>query len=321
MNKLPAALALIGPTASGKTAMAMALSKKLPLEIISMDSALVYRDMNIGTAKPMSVERFEVVHHLLDVISPTENYSAAQFAQDAVQLIHEICSRQKLPLIVGGTLLYFRALVEGLNPLPSADETVRQEIGRLKDKEGLAGLYAQLQQVDAPTAARLQANDSQRIERALEVFLISNRPMSDWLKAKRSKPVVNVNSCTLLPEPRSQLHQIIQNRFEQMIQAGFVDEVQNLQHLYPTLNANMPSMRCVGYRQIWSYLAGDFGFEKMLEASVIATRQLAKRQLTWLRSMTLDLSINPYQNQHDLPPELFQAALNCMQHNQKYLSA
>lgn len=321
MNKLPAALALIGPTASGKTAMAMALAEKLPIEIVSMDSALVYQGMDIGTAKPTLAERFKVVHHLLDMVSPTENYSAAQFAQHAAGVIHEISSQKKLPLIVGGTLLYFRALVEGLNPLPSANEAVRQEIGRLKDKKGLAGLYAQLQQVDAPTAARLQANDSQRIERALEVFLISNRPMSDWLKAKRSKPVVNIKSCALVPEPRSQLHQIIQNRFNQMIQVGFVDEVRNLQYLYPALNANMPSMRCVGYRQIWSYLAGEINREQMIEKGVIATRQLAKRQLTWLRNMALDLSINPYQNQHDLPPELFQAALNCMQQNQKYLSA
>lgn len=312
MIKLPTALALIGPTASGKTALALSLAEQIPLEIISMDSALVYQNMDIGTAKPTQQERLRVVHHLLDVVSPLENYSAAQFAEAATRLIIDIRARHKLPLIVGGTMLYFRALKEGLNPLPSADAATRQRIGCLKETEGLAGLYARLQEIDSATASRLSPTDSQRIERALEIAWVSGRTMSDWLNAPRANPTVNIRSFALLPEPRSQLHQHIGARFEKMIAEGLIDEIRHLQQQYPTLTADLPSMRCVGYRQAWAHLAGEINHAQMMEQGIVATRQLAKRQLTWLRNMPLDLVHNPYQNQKSLPSALIQAASDCL---------
>lgn len=282
---------LVGPTASGKTAAALALAEHLPIEIISLDSALVYRDMNIGTAKPSREERNHVPHHLIDIIDPKESYSAAQFAEDARALIDGIFSRQRQPIIVGGTMLYYKALSEGLHDLPTADLAIRADLEKQALEKGWPALHIELAKVDPKTADRLAPNDAQRISRALEVYLSSGQTLSAWLEHPRNTAdqTLTYPVIALEPSDRAVLHQRIADRFEMMLQQGFIDEVESLRNR-GDLHPDLPSIRCVGYRQAWAYLDGEYGqgntaLNMLYEKGVIATRQLAKRQLTWLRSM------------------------------------
>ncbi len=299
----PKAFALLGPTASGKTGLALKLAETLPVEIISLDSALVYRDMNIGTAKPSTAERAAVPHHLIDIISPLQAYSAAEFVTDCVHLVHAIHARGKLPLIVGGTMMYFQALTQGLNHLPEADAATRARLQTDKNTYGLAHLYARLQQADPITAARLQPADSQRIERALEVLMLTGKPLSQHFAEQQTySPPLDLCTAALIPPERTHLHEQIAQRFHTMLAQGFLDEVRALQAAYPTLTPHLPAMRCVGYRQAWDYLAGSGSYADFVDKGIAATRQLAKRQLTWLRKIPLAHSLNPYDN------SLFQVA-------------
>ncbi|MBP6553314.1 MAG: tRNA (adenosine(37)-N6)-dimethylallyltransferase MiaA [Vitreoscilla sp.] len=297
----PRAFAILGPTASGKTRLALSVATVLPIEIISLDSALVYRDMNIGTAKPNADELASVPHHLIDIISPMEAYSAADFVSDTLRLVNDIHARGRLPVIVGGTMMYYQALSQGLNTLPSANAEVRAQLTADKASIGLSGLYQRLLEVDPVTAARLSANDSQRIERALEIHAITGQAMSELLQAQNETNHIGLETVTLVPEQRTQLHHSIAERYDVMLQAGFVEEVQALQQQYPDLHADLPSMRCVGYRQVWDYLAGDTTFDEMRELGIIATRQLAKRQLTWLRKIAAAHAFDPYAHPDLLP--------------------
>ena len=286
------ALALVGPTASGKTAIALALAAEWPVEIISVDSALVYQGMDIGTAKPTLAERQAVVHHLIDIRDPAQSYSAADFARDATALISDIRGRGKLPLLVGGTMLYIKALIEGLDDLPLADPAVRADIEEEAHDRGWPALHAELALVDPPTAQRLPPHDSQRIARALEVWRITGKPLSSFFGTTRvAGPRVALLS--LEPQDRKWLHQRIEQRFDAMLEHGLVDEVKALRSR-GDLQADLPSMRCVGYRQAWEAL-NDIeegsplatAMRLMRERGIAASRQLAKRQLTWLRGMPL----------------------------------
>lgn len=279
-------LCLAGPTASGKTAAALAIAQawqgSRPIEIVSVDSALVYTGMDIGTAKPSPAERALVPHHLIDIIDPAESYSAARFVGDAQCLIDEINARGRVPLLVGGTMLYFKALFEGLDAMPAADRAVRAELAAQLERDGLHALYRELQRVDPVTAARLKPADQQRIQRALEVFRVSGQPLSSFHTEKPAMPALPP-LISLEPDDRAWLHGRIETRFHQMLDLGLVDEVRRLGER-GDLHADLPSMRCVGYRQSWEALvAGDLS--DLPERGVAATRQLAKRQLTWLRSM------------------------------------
>ena len=300
----PRAFAILGPTASGKTRLALSVATVLPIEIISLDSALVYRDMNIGTAKPNADELASVPHHLIDIISPMDAYSAADFVSDTLRLVNDIHARGRLPVIVGGTMMYYQALSQGLNTLPSANAEVRAQLAADKANIGLSGLYQRLLEVDPVTAARLSANDSQRIERALEIHAITGTAMSELLQAQNETNHIALETVTLVPEQRTQLHHSIAERYDVMLQAGFVEEVQALQQQYPDLHADLPSMRCVGYRQVWDYLTGDTTFDEMRELGIIATRQLAKRQLTWLRKIAAAHAFDPYAHPDLLPQVL-----------------
>ena len=283
---LAPAIFLMGPTASGKTGAAVALAAALPVEIISVDSALVYRDMDIGTAKPDAATLQQAPHHLIDLIPPTQAYSAANFRQDALDWMADISARGRIPLLVGGTMLYFKALEQGMSGLPEADAQVRMSLDAEAAAIGWPAMHAKLAKVDALTAARLAPNDSQRIQRALEVHAISGRRLSDLI-AEQSSQVLpyQVLKIALLPSDRQLLHERIAMRFEQMLAAGLVDEVRALLIKYPVLTAESTAMRCVGYRQVLHYLAGEIDLEELRDRGVFATRQLAKRQLTWLRSM------------------------------------
>ncbi|GAA4400856.1 tRNA (adenosine(37)-N6)-dimethylallyltransferase MiaA [Quisquiliibacterium transsilvanicum] len=276
---------LLGPTASGKSAIAMALAGTIPLEIVSVDSALVYRGMDIGTAKPSAEERSAVPHHLIDLIEPTRSYSAAQFAQDAGRLIGEIRGRGRLPLLAGGTMLYAKALVDGLHELPAADATLRARLDVEAARLGWPALHARLARVDPASAARIEPMDAQRIQRALELFELSGEPMSALL-ARQTRAASGERFLTIALEPsdRSVLHERIAARFLRMLDEGFLDEVRRLR-ARGDLHPGMPSMRCVGYRQAWEHLDGLCDRDTMIARAVAATRQLAKRQLTWLRSM------------------------------------
>jgi tRNA dimethylallyltransferase len=279
------AICLAGPTAAGKTAVALALARALPLEIVSVDSALVYRGMDIGTAKPAAAELAAVPHHLIDILDPTEAYSAARFVADACRLLAEIRARGRLPLLVGGTMLYFKALREGLDPMPEADAGLRAEIDRQAAARGWPALHAELARVDPATAARLAPADAQRIQRALEVWRLSGQPLSAWHRAgPRNAPDEGVWPLLALePGSRAWLHERIAARFDAMLAAGLVDEVRALR-ARGDLHAGLPAMRCVGYRQVWEAL--DRGtLTGLRDAGIAATRQLAKRQLTWLRAM------------------------------------
>ena len=288
------ALCLAGPTASGKSALAMALAEQLPLEIISVDSALVYRSMDIGTAKPSDAERAAVPHHLIDILDPLQAYSAARFVADARRLIDEIHARGRLPLLVGGTMLYYKALREGLDEMPPADAAVRAALDQQAAERGWPALHAELALVDPATAARLPPADAQRVQRALEVWRVSGRPLSDWQRGP-SADVASMAWAASLPllvlEPlsRAWLHARIAVRFDAMLGAGFLDEVRALR-ARGDLHPGLPSMRCVGYRQAWAALDnGDIS--GLREAGIVATRQLAKRQLTWLRSTTVQARV------------------------------
>jgi tRNA dimethylallyltransferase len=276
----------MGPTASGKTGLAVELVQKLPLELISVDSALVYRDMNIGTAKPDAATLARAPHHLIDIIPPTESYSAAQFRHDALKLMDEITQRGNVPLLVGGTMLYFNALQHGLNDLPEADPALRAELDTRAERQGWPALHAELAQVDPITAARLMPNDAQRIERALEIWHLTGQPMSALLEQNNAETLpYRLLKIALLPSERKVLHQRIAERFDTMLADGLLDEVRALQVKYPELRPGMPSMRCVGYRQALEHLDGNYDLAALREKGIAATRQLAKRQMTWLRGM------------------------------------
>jgi tRNA dimethylallyltransferase len=282
----PAWIGLAGPTASGKSAIALTLAERVPLEIISVDSALVYRGMDIGTAKPSAADRAAVPHHLIDILDPREPYSAAQFAADATRLIGEISARGRLPLLVGGTMLYFKILSDGLDALPAADPAVRAALETEAFARGWPALHAELARIDPASAARLPPTDSQRIGRALEVFRISGRTLSSFHTAPRAAQAPAL--IALEPTSRAWLHDRIAARFDAMLARGFLDEVRALR-ARRDLHAGLPSMRCVGYRQAWAALdeglAGDALRAAVRERGIAATRQLAKRQLTWLRGM------------------------------------
>jgi tRNA dimethylallyltransferase len=275
----------MGPTASGKTAVALEIAAHFPVEVISVDSAQVYRDMDVGTAKPTVAERAAVPHHLIDVIAPSERYSAAQFRADASLLMQEISGRGRIPLLAGGTMLYFKALREGLSNLPQADIAVRAAIEAEAKEKGWPALHAELARIDAPTAARLAPGDAQRIQRALEVFRLSGRPLSELQGARVSAPAqYRFLPLALVPSDRSALHRRIELRFEAMLAAGLVNELAFLRRKY-ALAPELPSMRCVGYRQAWEHAQGAYDFAALRDRGIYATRQLAKRQLTWLRAM------------------------------------
>ena len=275
----------MGPTASGKTAVATMLAAHLPCEIISVDSAQIYKGMDIGTAKPDAQTLTATPHHLIDIIEPHESYSAARFRDDALALMREITERDRIPLLVGGTMMYFQALTEGLNDLPEADPVIRLVIDTMADEQGWPGVHEKLRQVDPETAARLAPNDAQRIQRALEIYYISGKPMGELLKKPKYVyfPYTPIK-VALVPSDREELHRRIAARFDDMLRSGLAAELKRLRDEYG-LEPGMPSMRCVGYRQTWDYLAGRIGAEGLREQGIAATRQLAKRQLTWLRSM------------------------------------
>jgi tRNA dimethylallyltransferase len=276
---------LTGPTACGKTELALELAQHVPLEIISMDSALVYRGLDIGTAKPAPAIRSAVPHHLIDILDPTESYSAGRFARDAGALIDEIRARGRLPLLVGGTLLYLRALRDGLAPLPRADRSVRAELDAEAAEHGLEALHERLRRVDPAAAARIAPSDRQRIQRALEVHALTNRPISELQRAadRRKRPAVL--AIALVPESRAQLAERIERRFDAMVAAGFLSEVERLR-ARGDLDADMPAIRSVGYRQLWAHLDGRCTWDEARAKAIVATRQYAKRQLTWLRGDT-----------------------------------
>ena len=288
-------VALVGPTASGKTAAALALAQSLPIEIISVDSALVYRGMDVGTAKPSAQERAQVVHHLIDIRDPAQAYSAAEFARDARRLIADIRARGRLPLLVGGTMLYIKALRDGLDDLPTAHPDIREAIEQEARERGWPAMHEALQQVDPVTAARLAPNDAQRISRALEVWRVSGKPLSIWFEEQDRARVLGacpVQVVSLEPQERAWLHARIAQRFDQMWEQGFLDEMQRLR-ARGDLHAALPSMRCVGYRQAWACMdeaqrngqSMQAMWPVLRETCIAATRQLAKRQLTWLRGM------------------------------------
>ena len=285
----PLAVAIMGPTASGKTAAALTIAKEMPVEIISVDSALVYRGMDIGTAKPSAEELASAPHHLIDIIDPLDAYSVAQFREDAIRLVAEIQARGRLPLLVGGTMMYFKGLNDGLDDLPTADADVRARLDAEAARIGWPGMHAKLREVDPVTADRLAPNDAQRINRALEIHELSGKPMSALL-ARREKPELpfDLVPFALEPSDRAVLHERIALRFDQMLgkrdDTGIVAEVAGLRSR-GDLHPNLPSMRCVGYRQAWEYLDGTIDRAQLREAGIVATRQLAKRQLTWLRAM------------------------------------
>ena len=276
----------MGPTASGKTGLAVELLQRLPFELISVDSALVYKGMDIGTAKPDAATLARAPHHLIDIIDPTQAYSAAHFRSDALRLMEDITARGKIPLLVGGTMLYFNALQGGLSNLPQANPDIRARLDDEAREQGWPALHARLAKVDPETAARLEPGDSQRIQRALEVWEISGQPMSALYKQSVSEKLpYNLLKIALIPSDRAVLHQRIAARFDTMLEQGFLQEVVRLRKEYPELTPDTPSMRCVGYRQALQYLGGEFDIAELREKGIAATRQLAKRQLTWLRGM------------------------------------
>lgn len=281
----PLAIFLMGPTASGKTDLAIQLRQQLPVEVISVDSALIYRSMDIGTAKPSKAELALAPHRLIDICDPAESYSAANFRTDALREMQEISAQGKIPLLVGGTMLYYKALLEGLSPLPSADEKVRSEIEAKATLIGWAGLHQELCKIDPISAQRINPNDSQRINRALEVFYLTGKTLTELTAQKGEALPYDILQFAIAPEQREVLHLRIEQRFHKMIELGFQQEVEKL-YRRPDLNENLPSIRCVGYRQMWEYLRGDYDHDEMVFRGICATRQLAKRQITWLRGWT-----------------------------------
>ncbi|MDP5293752.1 tRNA (adenosine(37)-N6)-dimethylallyltransferase MiaA [Oceanimonas sp. CHS3-5] len=282
MGTEPLAIFLMGPTASGKTGLAMELCRALPCDIISVDSALVYRGMNIGTAKPTAEELAATPHRLIDLIDPAEAYSAADFRHGALAAMAEITAAGRIPLLVGGTMLYFKALLEGLSPLPPADQQVRAGIEREAAERGWQALHDELAGLDPVAAARIHPNDPQRLSRALEVFRISGKTLTELTESKGDPLPYKVLQFAIAPAERAGLHQRIAERFHIMLEQGFEREVEAL-YRRGNLHPDLPSIRCVGYRQMWDYLAGNVGYDEMVQRGIAATRQLAKRQLTWLR--------------------------------------
>ncbi len=279
---------IMGPTASGKTALAINLMQQSSyshkFEIISVDSAMVFTQMDIGSAKPTVEELAVAPHHLIDFVDPADSYSVSSFRQDAIQLINQIHKRGKVPLLVGGTMLYFKALKDGLADMPSTDKNVREQVKQLVEAEGLTALHRRVAKIDPKSAERLHENDHQRLTRAYEVYLMTNKPLSQWHSEQQQQSLVNpLLSIALAPKERAVLHQRIEQRFQQMLEMGLVAEVESLFNR-GDLDLQLPSMRCVGYRQIWQYLSGELSLEQAVERGIIATRQLAKRQFTWLRS-------------------------------------
>ena len=281
----PLAIFLMGPTASGKTDLAIQLRQQLPVEVISVDSALIYRGMDIGTAKPSKAELALAPHRLINICDPAESYSAANFRTDALREMQEISAQGKIPLLVGGTMLYYKALLEGLSPLPSADEKVRSEIEAKAALIGWGGLHQELSKIDPISAQRINPNDSQRINRALEVFYLTGKTLTELTAQKGEALPYDILQFAIAPEKREVLHLRIEQRFHKMIELGFQQEVEKL-YRRPDLNENLPSIRCVGYRQMWEYLRGDYDHDEMVFRGICATRQLAKRQITWLRGWT-----------------------------------
>jgi tRNA dimethylallyltransferase len=281
-SSLPPALFLMGPTASGKTDLAIQLCENLPCEIISVDSALIYRGMDIGTAKPNVAELKRAPHKLIDILDPAQSYSVAEFRKDALLAMQDITARGKIPLLVGGTMMYYKALIDGLSPLPESDQEVRRVLEAKAEESGCQALHQQLAQIDPTSAKRIHPNDPQRLIRALEVYLLTNRSMTDLMATKSDPIPYNIKQFCIAPDDRKVLHQRIAQRFQLMVDKGFQAEVEELKDR-GDLHLNLPSIRCVGYRQMWQYLDGDYDFNEMREKSIAATRQLAKRQLTWLR--------------------------------------
>ncbi|SDH96332.1 tRNA dimethylallyltransferase [Vibrio xiamenensis] len=284
MNKeLPLALFLMGPTASGKTELAIRLRQKYPVEIISVDSALIYRGMDIGTAKPDQREQQLAPHRLIDILDPAQAYSAADFRRDALKEMHEIAAQGKIPLLVGGTMLYYKALLEGLSPLPAADPEIRQQIEQEALTNGWEVLHDQLKAIDPVSAARIHPNDPQRLSRALEVYRISGKTLTELTQTKGDQLPFRVKQFAIAPRERTELHRRIELRFEKMLEMGFEDEMKAL-YARDDLHPDLPSIRCVGYRQMWDYLDGNTTLDDAIFRGICATRQLAKRQITWLRS-------------------------------------
>ena len=281
MNKAKI-ISLMGPTASGKTAFAMELYDRYPIDIISVDSALIYRGMDIGSAKPTKQEQQEYPHKLIDICDPAESYSAANFRHDAIEEIEKSLSNGRTPLLVGGTMLYFKALIEGLSPLPAADSDIRQQIEEKANKLGWQAIHEELKKVDPVSAQRIHPNDPQRLNRALEVYLISGKSLTELTQESGEALPYDIMQLAIMPEDRAELHQRIEQRFLQMLDQGFEEEVKTLM-LRSDLHTNLPSIRCVGYRQMWEYLNGDISYDEMVFKGICATRQLAKRQITWLR--------------------------------------
>jgi tRNA dimethylallyltransferase len=281
----PPAVFIMGPTASGKSAVALDIAQYFPVEIISVDSAQVYRGMDIGTAKPDAATRAAIPHHLIDIIDPTQAYSAARFRDDALRLMSEITTRGKIPLLVGGTMLYFRALTTGLSDLPEADIETRKQLAAEAEAKGWPAMHAELATVDPETAVRLKPGDSQRIQRALEIYRLTGSPMASLIgRGERDPLPYRVLKIALIPADRALLHKRIALRFDDMLQLGLVNEVRELRRRH-ALRQDLPSMRCVGYRQAWEYLDGGASEKELRMRGTAATRQLAKRQLTWLRAM------------------------------------
>ncbi|MFA0088795.1 tRNA (adenosine(37)-N6)-dimethylallyltransferase MiaA [Vibrio sp. 10N.286.49.C2] len=280
---LPLVLFLMGPTASGKTELAIRLRQQYPVEIISVDSALIYKGMDIGTAKPDANELSLAPHRLIDILDPSEAYSAADFRRDALQEIARIHAEGKIPLLVGGTMLYFKALLQGLSPLPAANPDIRKQIEKEATEKGWQALHNELREIDPVSAERIHPNDPQRLSRALEVYRIAGKSLTELTEVKGEPLPFRVKQFAVAPKDRALLHKRIELRFDKMIQAGFEEEVKAL-YAREDLHSDLPSIRCVGYRQMWEYLDGDCSFDDAIFRGICATRQLAKRQITWLRS-------------------------------------
>ncbi|MGK2960397.1 MAG: tRNA (adenosine(37)-N6)-dimethylallyltransferase MiaA [Candidatus Malihini olakiniferum] len=312
MNELskatyPHAIFVMGPTASGKTALAMALRQSLPVELISVDSALIYKGMNIGSAKPSAEELAQAPHRLINILDPAYAYSAADFRSDALREMAEITAAGRIPLLVGGTMLYFKVLLEGLSPLPLADMAMRQRIEAQADKQGWEALHRQLCEIDPVSGARIHPNDLQRLCRALEVFFVSGNTLTELTKTAGEALPYRVHQFAIAPATRKLLYERIALRFQQMLAAGFETEVRSL-FARSDLHKNLPSVRCVGYRQMWSYLSGEIDYDEIAFRGICATRQLAKRQMTWLRGWN-----NVHWLESEKPQDAFERVLAVVQ--------
>ncbi|MCE0559191.1 tRNA (adenosine(37)-N6)-dimethylallyltransferase MiaA [Motilimonas sp. E26] len=291
-NNHPQAIFLMGPTASGKTDLAIEIAQRMPCDVISVDSALIYRGMDIGTAKPTAEELAKAPHQLIDILDPSESYSAADFRRDALALMEQSISKGRTPLLVGGTMLYFKALLEGLSPLPEADTAIRAEIEQQAETLGWQALHDELMAIDPVAANRIHPNDPQRLSRALEVYRLTGKTLTELTKTKAPPLPYQVHQFALMSDDRQTLHQRIEQRYMKMLEAGFEDEVRAL-YARGDLHIELPSMRSVGYRQMWQYLAGELSHQEMVYRGVVATRQLAKRQITWLRGWSDLITLEP----------------------------